>query len=35
MSADKGDTESMHRYADIFFNGDGIPANQEEAMKYY
>ena len=35
MAADKGDSDAMVNYANMLRNGEGVPVNQQEAVKYY
>lgn len=35
IAADKGEVGAMFEYASRLFNGDGIKANEEEAVKYF
>ena len=35
MASEKGLAEAMNLYAKMLENGDGVPANREEAIHYY
>ena len=35
MSADQGNEREMNNYGTMLENGEGVPENQSEALRYY